>query len=241
MKTRSHTWLLRGALWCALGISTLTLPGPALAIPVFDSANYAQNLLVAARTLAQINNQIRSLQNEALMLTNMAKNLSRAAFPEVDVLARRLAEIDTLMKRASGIGFEIADFDAQFRELFPDAFDAAAGSDAHVRAARGRLEVSMAAFRHTMDVQNRIAADVEADAGTLAAIIARSQDAEGSLQAQQSTNQLLALAAKQQLQMQQMLAAQFRSESAELARRAQAESDARAATRAFLGSGKAYE
>ena len=227
MKTRSRAWTLRGALWCALGISTLTFSAPALAIPMFDSANYAQNLLIAARTLAQINNQIRSLQNEALMLTNMAKNLSRAAFPEVDALARRLAEIDTLMKRASGIGFDIADFDARFRQ--------------HARAARGRLEASMAAFRHTMDVQNRIAADVEADAGALATIIARSQGAEGSLQAQQSTNQLLALAAKQQLQMQQMLAAQFRSESAELARRAQAESDARAATRAFLGSGKAYE
>ena len=219
MKTRSRAWTLRGALWCALGISTLTFSAPALAIPMFDSANYAQNLLIAARTLAQINNQIRSLQNEALMLTNMAKNLSRAAFPEVDALARRLAEIDTLMKRASGIGFDIADFDARFRELFPDAFDAAAGGDAHARAARGRLEASMAAFRHTMDVQNRIAADVEADAGALATIIARSQGAEGSLQAQQSTNQLLALAAKQQLQMQQMLAAQFRSESAELARR----------------------
>ncbi len=241
MKTRSRAWILRSALWCALGTSTMTFSAPANANPVYDSANYAQNLLVAARTLAQINNQIRSLQNEALMLTNMAKNLSRAAFPEVDALARRLAEIDTLMKRARGIGFDIADFDARFRELFPDAFDAAASSDAHVRAARDRLEASMAAFRHTMDVQNRIASDVEADAGALAAIIARSQDAEGSLQAQQSTNQLLTLAAKQQLQMQQMLAAQFRSESAELARRAQAESDARAATRAFLGSGKAYE
>ncbi|MBB4633114.1 P-type conjugative transfer protein TrbJ [Sphingosinicella soli] len=241
MKTRLRAWLLRGAFSSALGALTLTLPAPAHAIPVFDSANYAQNLLVAARTLAQINNQIQSLQNEALMLTNMAKNLSRTAFPEVDALTSRLAEIDALMKHAHGIGFDVAKFEERFQTLFPESYDEAAGSAAHVFAARDRLDASMAAFRHTMDVQNRIAADVEANAEVLSAIIARSQDAEGSLQAQQSTNQLLALAAKQQLQTQQMLAAQFRSESAELARRAQAESDARAATRAFLGSGKAYE
>src|SRR5690606_6228805 len=32
---------------------------------VYDPSNYAQNVLTAARTLEQINNQIQSLQNEA--------------------------------------------------------------------------------------------------------------------------------------------------------------------------------
>ena len=46
---------------------------------VYDPSNYAQNLLTAARTLQQINNQITSLQNEAQMLINQAKNLARYA------------------------------------------------------------------------------------------------------------------------------------------------------------------
>ena len=62
----------------------------------------------------------------------------------------------------------------------------------------------------------------------------------GGLQAQQATNQLLALSTKQQLQLQTMMAAEFREASTERARRAQAEAEARAATRRFLGSGKAY-
>ena len=33
--------------------------------PVFDAANYGQNLMTAARTLQQINNQITQLQNQA--------------------------------------------------------------------------------------------------------------------------------------------------------------------------------
>jgi hypothetical protein len=43
---------------------------------VFDPNNYAQNVLTAARELQQINNQITSLQNQAQMLINQAKNLA---------------------------------------------------------------------------------------------------------------------------------------------------------------------
>ena len=48
---------------------------------VFDAANYAQNVLEAARALQQINNQIQSLQNEANMLMNMGKNLKSLNVP----------------------------------------------------------------------------------------------------------------------------------------------------------------
>ena len=41
------------------------------AITVFDPSNYAQNILTAARTLQQVNQQIRQLQNEAQMLANI--------------------------------------------------------------------------------------------------------------------------------------------------------------------------
>jgi type IV secretion system protein TrbJ len=60
------------------------------------------------------------------------------------------------------------------------------------------------------------------------------------LQAAQATNQLLALTAKQQFQIEQMLAAQYRAQAIDQARRDQAESDGQAATTKFLGSGSAY-
>ena len=47
---------------------------------VFDPNNYAQNVLTAARALQQINNQIVSLQNQAQMLINQAKNLATLPF-----------------------------------------------------------------------------------------------------------------------------------------------------------------
>jgi P-type conjugative transfer protein TrbJ len=98
----------------------------------------------------------------------------------------------------------------------------------------------MAGFRHTMKVQADVAENIEADTVTLQKLSEKSQNAVGGLQAAQATNQLLALAAKQQLQIQQLLAAQFRADATDAARRAQAEIDGRAATKKFLGSGTAY-
>jgi len=68
----------------------------------------------------------------------------------------------------------------------------------------------------------------------------RSQGAAGALQAHQASSQLLALGVKQQLQVQQLMAAEFRSQVIERSSRAQAEADGREATRRFLGDRPAY-
>ncbi|WP_323809715.1 P-type conjugative transfer protein TrbJ [Sphingobium baderi] len=209
-------------------------------ISVFDPSNYAQNILTAARTLQQVNQQIRQLQNEAQMLVNMGKNLSRIDFPQLDALQQKLAQIDRLMGQAQGIDFRVDQLDDRFRSLFPQDFATALRTDQRVQGARGRLEASMDAFRQTMTVQAQVVENVRDDTQALADIVSRSQGAEGSLQAQQATNQLLALTAKQQFQIQQMMAAQFRAEAQEQARRATQGAEARAATKKFLGSGSAY-
>jgi P-type conjugative transfer protein TrbJ len=144
------------------------------------------------------------------------------------------------MGQAQGIQFRIANVDQQFRGLFPQSFNQALTNNQHVIDARVRLDTSMAAYKQTMGVQAQVVENVQADAQTLNDIVSRSQGAEGALQATQATNQLLALTAKQQFQIQNLIAAQYRAEAIEQARRVQAESDARAATTKFLGSGSAY-
>lgn len=208
-------------------------------IAVFDPTNYTQNLLSAARALQQINNQIRSLQNEAAMLSNMAKNLSRIDFAELSELQRTLREIDNLMARAEGIEFDTARTEAQFDRLFPEGAPQG-GTVANIAAAETRLETARSALQHTLGIQAQVVGNVRDDAEALAAIVSRSQGAEGALQVGQATNQLLALATKQQFQLQNMMAAQYRADAIERARRLQAEADARAATARFLGTGSAY-
>ena len=60
------------------------------------------------------------------------------------------------------------------------------------------------------------------------------------INAQQATNQLVALSAKQQLQIQNLMAAQYRAEAMDQARKAETEQAARTATDRFLGPGHAY-
>ena len=98
----------------------------------------------------------------------------------------------------------------------------------------------MDALRQTMLVQAEVVQNVEADSGELARLVAQSQAAIGSLQAQQATNQLMALSTKQQLQTQELVAAQYRAEALERARTAAAQEQARAQFDRFLGDGKAY-
>ena len=226
-------------LAAAPGPTAMLAAPPAHAIPVFDSANYAQNLLTAARTLQQIDQQIRSLQNEAAMLADMGKHLQRFDFPELQKLKDNLARVDELMNRAQGVDFGVDRLEARMEALFPQDL-AGLSRTGGVAAAKARLDAAMAAYRRTLGVQARIVANIGEDARLLGDLSARSSAAEGSLQVGQATNQLLALAGKQQMQLQQMLAAQFQAESLDRARAAQSEAEARERTRRFLGSGRAY-
>src|SRR3546814_8691398 len=77
-----------GSLTMALIVPTT----PAQAIIVFDPYNYSQNILTAARTLQQINNQIRMLQNQATSLINQAKKLTTISFTELQALQQTISQ-----------------------------------------------------------------------------------------------------------------------------------------------------
>src|SRR3546814_17506165 len=95
-----------GAL--VMGVTVPSTPARAQ-FTVFDPSNYSQNLLTAARTLQQVNNQIQSLQNEATMLINQAKNLSRIDFPQLQAITQNLQQIDRLMGQAQAIRFQVSE------------------------------------------------------------------------------------------------------------------------------------
>ena len=83
MNTRSI-----GALVLA---ASLLAASPAKAIIVFDPSNFVENALTAARSLEEINNQLLQLQNEATMLINEARNLTKLPFNIVGQLQATLA------------------------------------------------------------------------------------------------------------------------------------------------------
>jgi P-type conjugative transfer protein TrbJ len=230
-----------GALIACVPLAVAVPAAPAAAMPVFDASNYAQNLLQAARALEQINHQIESLQNEAQMVQAAARNLERIDFPQLERIKAAMQRVDDLMGQAQAIDFRVADLDRQVAALFPGAAANALPRNERVAQARARMAAATAGYRHAMGVQAQVAENLAEDAGLIDALVARSQGAVGALQAQQAASQLLALGVKQQVQLQALLASEFRSEALERARRVQAETEGREATRRFLARERAYQ
>jgi P-type conjugative transfer protein TrbJ len=235
MKMLYRTIGIAGSVAVALCGTGLVPVAPASAqMAVFDGTNYAQNLLQAARALEAVNNQIKSLQNEATMLQNMATNLKTLSFPQLTQLTSAMTRINQLMSQAQGIQFKVSGLDSQVKTLFPGVLSKALTGNQQVAQARAELDAATAAYRQAMNVQAQVAENVEADAGTLNELAASSQSSVGALQVGQAANQLMALSIKQQLQIQNLLASEYRAAAIDRARRAQAEEDGRAATERFL-------
>jgi P-type conjugative transfer protein TrbJ len=174
------------------------------------------------------------------MLTNMAKNLKSLNVSSLNSIVSDLTQISTLMNKAQGISFNVAASQAAFAQTYPQNYTASTTSGTLGADALKRWQDAMAAFRQTLTVQSQVAQNVQSDTTTLTQLVTASQGAVGSLQVSQATNQLLALSIKQQLQIQNLMAAQYRANSLEQGRSAEAQAQSQAAFSNFLGSGQAY-
>lgn len=229
------------AILLATAIVMPVLMAPAAAQwAVYDAANYAQNVLEAARALQQINNQIQSLQNQAQMLTNMGKNLASLNTSQLASMISALTQISGLMNQGSGIAFNVSATNSAFAQTYPQNYPSTTTNGTLVADAHNRWQNAMAAFLQALQVQAQIAQNVQGDSTTLAGLVNASQGAQGNLQVQQAGNQLLALSTKQQLQIQNLMAAQYRATALEQARNAEAEEEGRAAFQNFIGTSNAY-
>ena len=207
---------------------------------VIDPTNLAQNILTAAHTLEQINNQIKQLQNEAQSLMNEARNLASLPFNVVNRLRANLDTTRQLIAQARGLAFDIQNMDQQFAQLYPERYAASVSGNQMFQDAHQRWQNTLQGLQTAMRMQAQVSQNLSQDEGVLADLVDRSQSATGALQAMQATNQLLALQAKQSIQTQQLQLTQGRAASLELARQAAAVERGREVTRRFLGVGTAY-
>jgi P-type conjugative transfer protein TrbJ len=233
---RIHALMLSGLL-----TTSILVPAARAQWTVFDPQNYAQNLLEAARALQQINNQIQALQNQALMLQNMATNLNPLSdVSQLSGMVTSLTQITNLMNQAQGIAYNVNATMAAWSRAYPSSYPAGTGSSTLTADAQQRWQNSMSAFQDTLKVQSQVVQNVQADTATLTKLTNDSQNATGNLEVSQATNQLIALSTKQQLQIQSLMAAQYRATALDQARNAEAEQDGQTQFQTFLGSNNAY-
>ena len=227
-----------------LAAAPMTIAPPAHAIfgigdIVIDPSNLAQNILTAANTLEQINNQVRQLQNEADMLINQATNLVRTGYNPQAEINRLLNEISVLMDRARSISYVVTETDRLFQENFPEDYSTWSSTQM-ATAAEMQWVSARSAFNDTLLVQSQIVQTLKADTSSLDAMLAETAIAEGNLSVSQTGNQIAALGVKQAMQMQEMMAAQYRADALARARDLQIEREGREKLARFVGGASAY-
>ena len=218
----------------------LLLTPPARAIVVFDPSNFVQNSLTAARSLQEINNQLKQLANQAQQLINEALNLATLPFNIVGQLRATLSTTDRLINQARDLSYRLGDAQAMFARFYPESYNSAWTGSAMAAEAQLRWQQSLQALQTTISMQAQSAQNLGSDEDALATLVAQSQGALGAVSAVQATNQLLALHARQLIQSQQLQLTQGRSAALEQARGVAAEARAREVRRRFQGDGARY-
>ncbi len=231
---------------------TLAMPAalsPMLASPahafgfgriVYDPTNYAQNLLTAARTLEQIKHQITSLQNEAQMLINQAKNLASLPYSSLQTLQQNVSRTQQLLAQAQNIAFDVQNVDQMFQQKYGKV--SLSATDAQLVAdARSRWQNTVGGLQDAMRVQAGVVGNIDTNRAEMSALVGQSQNATGALQATQAGNQLLALQSQQLSDLIALMSANGRSDALIEAERATAAEQGRIQRERFLTPGSGYQ
>ena len=137
---RSRSVLVAATLLAAPLMISLVVIRPAHAWRiVYDPTNYSQNVLTAARTLQQINQQITQLQNEAQMLINQARNLASLPYTSLKQLQQSVQKTQQLLSQAQNIAFDVQKIDQAFQTQYGNA-SMSASDQALVAGARERWQ-----------------------------------------------------------------------------------------------------
>jgi len=241
LRIRSRAMALAATMLAAapLALSPMVAT-PAHAIIVFDPSNYAQNVLTAARTLEQITNQITSLQNEAQMLINQAKNLASLPYSALQTLQQNVQRTQQLLQQAQGIAFNVQQIDQMFSQKYGNVSMSATDKQM-VADARSRWQNTVGGLQDAMRVQAGVVSNIDTNRTQMSALVSQSQGATGALQATQAGNQILALQSQQLSDLVALLASNGRASALTEAERTAAAEQGREQRRRFLTPGSGYQ
>ena len=215
---------------------------PAFAqILTFDPSNYAQNVLTAARSLEQINNQITALQNQAQSLINQARNLERLPVSTLQSIQQSIQKTQSLLGQAQRLAYDVNAINSTFQRLYPQGYSGTTSSKQLVSDAQARWQNALAGHQDALNVQAGVVGNLDGTRSSIDALVASSQGASGALQAMQAGNQLTALQTRQISDLTALLAAQGRAASLDGARTAANQDQAREQLSRFLTGGAGYQ
>jgi type IV secretion system protein TrbJ len=202
---------------------------------VYDPTNYAQNVLTAARSLQQINNQIQQIEQQATSLINEAKNLASLPISTLSTLQSQIQQTRQLITQAQRIAYSVQDIQSAFTSRYNGA-NLTASQSQMVANANDRWQDSVGALEDALKVQAGVVGNIDGAKASIDTLVTSSQSASGALQATQAGNQLLALQSQQLADLTAAVAAQGRAQALGQARDAATEAEGRERFTRFRGN-----
>ncbi|MBW4025754.1 MAG: P-type conjugative transfer protein TrbJ [Proteobacteria bacterium] len=233
----------RAALAAGVAVLTLaTASGPARAQwIVYDPTNFSQNVLTAARELQQVNQNIQSLENQATMLINQAKNLASLPYSSLAQLEASIQRTEQLLMQAQNISYSVTTIDQAFTQVYPQSYSGSTSSPQMLADAQTRWQNARAGYQDSMNVQAGVVQNLQNAQTQISALVSSSQSASGALQATQSGNQIMGLAAQQLADLTGVIAAMARAQSLDNAGRLESEAQGQQQMQNFLNYGAGYQ
>jgi P-type conjugative transfer protein TrbJ len=233
----------RAALAAGFAVLTLaTANGPARAQwIVYDPTNFSQNVLTAARELQQVNQNIQSLENQATMLINQAKNLASLPYSSLAQLEASIQRTEQLLMQAQNIAYSVSTIDQAFTQVYPQSYSGSTSSTQMLADAQTRWQNARAGYHDSMNVQAGVVQNLQNAQTQISALVSSSQSASGALQAAQSGNQIMGLAAQQLADLTGVIAAMARAQSLDNAGRLESEAQGQQQMQNFLNYGAGYQ
>ncbi len=179
---RSRAMALAATMLAAPIALSPMLATPVHALIVFDPSNYAQNVLTAARSLQQITNQITSLQNQAQMLINQARNLASLPYSALQQLQQNVQRTQQLINQARGIAFNVQQIDQMFSQKYGNVSMSATDQQL-VADARSRWQNTVGGLQDAMRMQAGVVGNIDTNRTQMTNLVSQSQSATGALQA----------------------------------------------------------
>jgi P-type conjugative transfer protein TrbJ len=223
-----------------LTLATANVPARAQWI-VYDPTNFSQNVLTAARELQQVNQNIQSLENQATMLINQAKNLANLPYSSLAQLEASIQRTEQLLMQAQNIAYSVTTIDQAFTQVYPQSYSGSTSNTQLLTDAQTRWQNARAGYQDSMNVQAGVVQNLQNAQTQISALVTSSQSASGALQAAQSGNQIMGLAAQQLADLTGVIAAMARAQSLDNAARLESEAQGQQQMQNFLNYGAGYQ
>jgi P-type conjugative transfer protein TrbJ len=238
--TRHRFRAVLAASATVLTLASASAPAHAQMI-VYDPSNYAENLLTAASELQQVNQNIQSLENQATMLINQAKNLASLPYSSLGQLYSSIQRTEQLLTQAQNIAYSVTTIDQAFSQVYPQSYSGSTSNTQLLADAQTRWQNARAGYQDSMNVQAGVVQNLQNVQTQISALISSSQSASGALQAAQSGNQLIGLAAQQLADLTGVITAMARAQSLDNASRLESEAQGQQQMQNFLNYGAGYQ